>query len=158
MSPLMYAKLAGCAAVLGAAGWLGYSVRGSEVAALKVKHAETLTGIANAAREAADKARKAEYAQAEAFNAVAQQYEKAKTDDVQAAKARVIDDVRSGRLRVRLCPNEVPGPAKVAASASEPNAATDSGTGLVAAAIGIGSACDAQVRALQAILRGEREQ
>lgn len=157
MSPLMYAKLAGCAAVLGAAGWLGYSVRGSEVAALKVKHAEVLTEIANAAREAADKARKAEYAQAEAFNAVAQQYEKAKTDDVQAAKARVIDDVRSGRLRVRLCPNEVPGPAKAPTSASKPDAAADSGAGLVAAAIGIGAACDAQVRALQSILRGERE-
>lgn len=158
MSPLLYAKLAGCVAVLGAAGWLGYSVRGSEVAALKVKHAQTLTEIANAAREAADKARKAEHAQAEAFNTVAQQYEKAKTDDVQAAKARVIDDVRSGRLRVRLCPNEVSGSAKVAASAGEPDTAADSGTGLVAAAIGIGAACDAQVRALQSILRGEREQ
>lgn len=158
MNILMYAKLAGCAAVLGAAGWLGYSVRGSEVAALRVKHAETLTGIANSAREAADKARKAEYAQAEAFNAVAQQYEKAKIDDVQAAKARVIDDVRSGRLRVRLCPNEVSGSTKAPASSSQPDAAPDGGAGLVAAAIGIGAACDAKVRALQSILRGEREQ
>lgn len=157
MSPLMYAKLAGCAAVLGAAGLLGYYVGGREVSDLRVKHAEALSGIANAAREAADKARKAEYAQAEAFNAVSQQYEKAKTDDVQAAKARVIDDVRSGRLRVRLCPNEVPGSAKATASAGQPDAAPDSGTGLVAAAIGIGAACDAQVRALQSILREERK-
>lgn len=132
-------------------GWHfgGLSARG-DVAKLVQKHAQE-------AQEASEKLRRAEHEQASAFNAIAKKYEKEKADEIEAIKARVLADVRSGRVRVRICPQTVPGSPDPSTGPGEPDAATDSGAGIAAAALGIGAKCDAQVKALQTLLTEERK-
>jgi len=116
--------------------------------------AETAKLSAQAQADAQAKARAIEQAKAKAVAAVAESYERGKAD-AQATADRVAADLRAGTLRLRRewagC--ETRGLSAASAATRELDAASDVRADLAGAAIRVGAECDAQVTALQAILR-----
>lgn len=116
--------------------------------------AETAKLAAQAQADAQAKARAIEQAQAKAVADIAESYEKGKAD-AQATADRVAADLRAGSLRLRRewagC--ETSRLSAAAASARELDAAEQSRADSAARIVRAADTCDAQVSALQAILR-----
>ena len=138
-----------------AAVMLAMHFRGSLAVSRDLQHqAESRASQLDANLKASEAARKAEQAQADKFQAIAQQYEQDKTDAEDRA-SKLAADLRAERVRLRpewRC--EVP------ASATS-SGQRDAGTALRAESasriIGNAAEADAQIRQLQAILRAERQ-
>lgn len=141
-------------------GWLGYYYGG--------KHADAEAELAMAAHIALDRqaeldateaAREAEQKLAEALAGASDAYEKGKRD-AQAESERVVDELRTGALRMRdrWLGCEAVRVSVPAAAAGEPDAGArdreESASRIVRAA----AEADAQIRGLQQLLRLEREQ
>lgn len=130
----------------------------TEVLELKLQYAQETAHVAKLAKDAAEKARKAEHAWGDTFIAIALQHEKERTDGAQAAYDRAVDDVRTGRLKLRpwwTCP--VPRAAKTPGSAGKPDDAADLRAEAAARIVRIGAEADAYARACQATLIAERQ-
>jgi hypothetical protein len=103
-------------------------------------------------------ARVAEHAQAVRFGLAANQYEQDKTN-AEANASQLAADLRAERVRLRpawRCPAAgVPG---VAASAGQPDAAANDRAESAGRVVRASADADAQIRALQAILKSERNE
>jgi hypothetical protein len=124
------------------------------VSADRQHQAESRAAQLDANLKASEAARKAEQAQADRFQAIAQQYEQDKTD-AEARATRLAADLRAERVRLRpewRC--EVP---STPASAGKPDAAADDRSKGAADIVRAAADADAQIRGLQAILRVERQ-
>lgn len=118
--------------------------------------AENAAEQANASRLASEQARKAETELADLANEAAAEYERGK-QDAQMVADRVVDDLRAGNLRLRRqwqgCEARVP---EAPASSSEPDAAPADREGSAGRIVRAAAACDAQVTALQALVKADR--
>lgn len=123
------------------------------VSADRQHQAESRAAQLDVALKASEKARAAEHAQAEQFQAIAQQYEQDKKD-AEADSKRLAADLRAERVRLRPEWRCVP---QVAASTREPDAAADLRAEGASRLIGNADAADAEIRRLQEILRSERQ-
>lgn len=96
-------------------------------------------------------------AQAEAIAQIGFRYEREKADALKAQDA-VIADLRSGAIRLRKQWRCSPAPVSDAPSgAGSPDDAADLRNTDAGNLIGIAASCDAQVRALQAVITTDRE-
>lgn len=116
--------------------------------------AETAKLAAQAQADAQAKARAIEQAQAKAVAEIAESYEKGKAD-AQATADRVAADLRAGTLRLRRewAQCETGRLSEAAASAREFDAAEQSRAESAGRIVRAAAECDAQVSALQAIVR-----
>lgn len=152
---MRWVKWALAAALLVAAGLIGYRIAASEgraeIATLQMTYAEQAKAAAAAALERERK-------QAADFAATAQQYEQDKAN-AKADADRVAADLRSGalRLRDRWATQVLAGQAAVAAGSGQPDAAADDGAEGPADLVRAAADADSQIRWLQAILTKERQ-
>lgn len=113
---------------------------------------------AEAEARAQQAARDTEQRHARELNEIAARYEQDKRD-AQAKADAVVADLRSGNLRLRRewqgC--ETNSLSRAAASASQPNDRADDRERLASLVVRAGAECDARVKALQDVLRKERE-
>lgn len=124
------------------------------VSADRQHRAEERAAQLDANLKASEAARKAEQAQADKFQAIAQQYEQDKTDAEDRA-SKLAADLRAERVRLRpewRC--EVPA---ASTGSGKPDAAADVRAEGASHLVGNADAADAQIRQLQAILRAERQ-
>ena len=147
--------LAALAVLAVAAAMLAMHFRGSLAVSRDLQHrAEERAAQLDANLKASEAARKAEQAQADKFQAIAQQYEQDKTDAEDRA-SKLAADLRAERVRLRpewRC--DVP---QASASAGQPDAAADVRAEGASHLVGNADAADAEIRQLQAILRAERQ-
>jgi Skp family chaperone for outer membrane proteins len=124
------------------------------VSADRQHQAEQRAAQLDANLKASEAARAEEQAQADRFQAIAQQYEQDKTD-AEARATRLAADLRAERVRLR------PEWACRVPEASTSAGQRDAGAALRAESasriIGNAAEADAQIRALQAILKAERQ-
>jgi hypothetical protein len=127
-----------------------------EAAKLKAKHAEVLRGIADEAREVADKVRMREHEVSKDIAAIATAYEDDKHAAVKQARDSVLADVRSGRIRLRAFTSQAganatsPAACQCDGQAASGSQDADSLVGRVAESIAIAAEADAQLSACQA--------
>lgn len=119
--------------------------------------AEAVAVQAQSNASAQARAREAEHASAERLNEIAEAYERGKRD-AQATSDRVAANLRAGNLRLR---NEWAGCetqrlSDAAASASVVDAGADDRSESAGRIVRAARECDAQVRALQALVRADR--
>lgn len=147
--------LAALAVLAVTAGMLAMHFRWAlAVSADRQHQAETRAAQLDASLKESEAARKAEQAKAAHFATVAQQYEQDKTD-AEAASQRLAADLRAERVRLRpewRC--DVP---QAAPSAGKPDAAADDRAASAVRVVRAAADADAQIRALQAILKAERQ-
>lgn len=132
-----------------------------EVAQLKAKHAETLQGIADEAREVANAVRMREQIVAQDIAAIATAYEDKRHAAVKQARDSVLDDVRAGRIRLRPFASQASAPTvatspaacKCDVQAASGSQDADSLAGRVAESIAIAAEADAQLSACQATVK-----
>lgn len=138
-----------------AAVMLAMHFRGAAAVSADLQHqAEQRAAQLDANLKASEAARKAEQAQADKFQAIAQQYEQDKTDAEDRA-SKLAADLRAERVRLRpewRC--DVPA---ASASAGKPDAGTALRAEGASHLVGNADAADAEIRRLQAILRAERQ-
>lgn len=145
---VMAALLAGTSLYAHHRGYVaGQAVGNAAVASLKADLAEATAAATTAAR-------KAEQAQADALSAAAQSYERGR-DDAQAHADRVIADLRAGNIRLRArwsapAACRVPAPAASVARADAAERSRQESAGRIVLAA---DQCDAQVAALQDVIR-----
>lgn len=129
-----------------------------DLAEAKADYAQLKESSAKAALEAEKTVRAQENKLAAASAAVSESYEKG-VADAQAVSARVVDDLRAGNLKLRQqwrgCEaNRVSNAAAAAIGADEEDRHRRESAGRIVRAA---AECDAQVNALQAFVRGERD-
>jgi hypothetical protein len=98
--------------------WLGGRGEATAHAQTKAKHAETMRAIAEEAREVATKVRLREHQVAQDVAAIATAYEDQRNAIQSTARAAVLADIRSGRIRLRDHTQAVPAAAQAATPAS----------------------------------------
>lgn len=156
-----YIKWGAALALLVAAFFAGYHVAAQagriKLAAVTQANAEAAQNVAELTTKASEEARDAEHKQAIAFDAIAGQYEQDKAH-AEADQARLVADLRAERVRLRAawrCPAAgVPG---ASARAGQPDAAAEQRIQGASDLVRAAADADAQIRALQAILRAERK-
>ncbi len=124
------------------------------VSADRQYRAEERAAQLDVALKASEKARAAEHAQAEQFQAIAQQYEQDKIS-AEANSKQLAADLRAERVRLRpewAC--RVP---ETATGAGQRDAGAALRAESASRIIGSAAEADAQIRQLQAILRAERQ-
>lgn len=121
---------------------------------IETSRADAAAALASAERSA----REAEAAHASAAARIAMSYEQGKTD-AQATADRVVADLNAGSIQLRRdwagC--ETARLSDAVARASEPDAAEQSRAERAGRIVRAAAACDAQVTALQALVRADRE-
>lgn len=134
-----------------AAGW---SWRGSRAAAASNKAALAQSKAETAAQAGA---RTAEHASAQRANEIAESYERGK-QDAQDTASRIAADLRSGNIKLRdaWAGCETQRLSDAAASASKPDAGADDRGESAARIVRAAADADAQIRALQALVRADR--
>lgn len=129
----------------------------SRLQRLQLRAAEAQAEMAAAAASAAQAARAIEQAQALADAAIAESYERGKSD-AQAAADRVVADLNAGTLRLRRewagC--ETQRLSDAAAATRELDAAEQGRAASAGRIVRAAAECDAQVSALQALVRADR--
>lgn len=152
VNALLYLAIA--AMLLLGSGAIGHRMATAELTA---KFKDHLVSDARKAEEAEAKARLAEHQLATAQSAVAAAYEQGK-QDAETEQQRVLDDLRSGALRLRRqwgsC--ETQRLSATAAAAAELDAARRDREDSAARIVRAAAQCDAQVSGLQDLLRAER--
>lgn len=113
---------------------------------------------ATAQAAAVTDARKAEQAMAELHAEIAESYEKGKTD-AQVTADRVVADLNAGALRLqrRWASCETSRLSEAAATAAQPDAGSDDRAASASRIVRAAAAADAQIAALQALVRSDRE-
>lgn len=142
------AAFALCAGMWIAGDVHGHKASNAKIATLQASYAETLAKYETQAR-AKEQAQAATIAQIDAQHAQ-------EMKDAQAAADRTIADLRAGTLKLRkrwTCPR-VP---EVAASPGKSDAAADDRAASAARIVRAADEADATIRALQEILRAERQ-
>lgn len=133
--------------------WWQFQHHNSTIARIAAEHEAER---ANAAAIASEQARKAEAALADLANEVAAEYQRG-LEDARLTSDRVVADLRAGNLRLRRqwqgCENRMP---EAPASAREPDAAATDRNESAGRIVRAAAACDAQVTALQALVRADR--
>lgn len=131
---------------------------GANLSACQKVHAESVRDYAIASAQAHSRALEIERTRALASAAIAQAYEKGK-DDARTATDRVAADLRAGNIRLRdaWAGCETDRLSAATASAAGVDAAASDRAGSAGRIIGAAAACDAQVTALQALVRADRE-
>lgn len=133
--------------------WWQFQHHNSTVARIAAEHEAER---ANAAATASEQARKAEAALADLANEVAAEYQRG-LEDARLTSERVVDDLRAGNLRLRRqwqgCEARV---SEAPAGPGEPDAAPADRAGSAGRIVRAAAACDAQVTALQALVRSDR--
>lgn len=149
------------AVAIGAALWFGGAAHGrrTQLAIDAGKYEALKAGYAEKLADAVDAAQARQQAQAESIAAIDAQHAR----ELQHAKQdadRTIADLRAGAVRLREqwrgceAAASVPG---AAAGTSQPDAAAELRAASAARIIGAAAAADAQIRALQAVIRAERQ-
>lgn len=145
------AAIAGLLLALSAGGvqTLRLSHAQTALAQAATEKAEAAAQVATARALASESARVEEQSRAAAVNAVANAYERGKTD-AQAVADRVAGELRSGTVRLRaeiraLAARGVP---SSPGAAGEPADAAERGESLIGSAVGVGKACDLRIDAL----------
>ncbi len=136
---------------------LSFRTSAAVSAAGRVAAEQRANGLAQDLKQS-EAARVAEHAQAVRFGLAANQFEQDKTD-AESHASKLAADLRAERVRLRptwRCPAaSVPG---VAASAGQPDAAAADRAESAARVVRAAADADAQIRALQAILKSERNE
>ena len=129
--------------------------RASAAVSADLQHqAESRAAQLDASLKASEKARADEHAKAEQFQAIAQQYEQDKLH-AEADSKRLAADLRAERVRLRpVWRCDVP---QAPAGAGKPDAGTDDRAASAARVVRAAADADDQIRAIQAILRAERQ-
>lgn len=130
----------------------------ADMADMRADAEKALAEAAKAETKAVERARKAEQANAQAVNDAAAQYEQGKRDG-ESREAERVAGLQSGNLRLRreiaaLHTERLSGSA---AASGQLSPEAQRGAELVAAAIGVGATCDAQVSGLQAAYEALRK-
>lgn len=137
------------------AGMLAMHFRGAAAVSADRQHqAESRADQLGASLKASEVARAKEHAQAEYFHAISGQYEQDKLH-AEADSKRLAADLRAERVRLRpewRC--DVP---QAPASASKPDAGADDRAASASRIVRAAADADDQIRALQAILKAERQ-
>jgi Sec-independent protein translocase protein TatA len=147
--------LAALAVLVVAAGMLAMHFRGALAVSRDLQHqAQSRAAQLDADLKASEKARADEHAKAEQFQAIAQQYEQDK-NDAQGRADKLAADLRAERVRLRpewRC--DVP---QAPIRSGKPDAAADDRAASAARVVRAAADADDQIRALQAILKVERQ-
>lgn len=121
-------------------------------------YARQQLAMADAALVAERYARAIEAERAKRSAAIAESYEKGKSD-AEVTAVRVVDDLRTGALRMRhqwaAC--ETDRLSAATAAASQPDAAADDRASSAGRIVRAAAQADAQIAALQALVRADRE-
>lgn len=146
--------LAALAVLAVTAGMFALHFRASAAVSADRQHrAEERAAQLDVALKQSEQARAAEHAQAEQFQAIAQQYEQDKLH-AEADSKRLAADLRAERVRLRPEWRCVP---QVAASTREPDAAADDRAASASRVVRAAADADDQIRRLQEILKAERQ-
>src|SRR5690349_21771354 len=146
--------LVGLAVLAVTAVMLAMHFRGAAAVSADRQHqAESRAAQLDVALKASEKARAAEHAQTEQFQAIAQQYEQDKLH-AEADSKRLAADLRAERVRLRPEWRCVP---EATTSAGQRDAGAALRAESASRIIGNAAEADAQIRQLQAILRAERQ-
>jgi hypothetical protein len=131
-----------------------------QVAKLTAKHAETMRAIAEEARAVANMVRLREHQVAQDVAAIATAYEDKRNAIQSTARAAVLADIRSGRIRLRDHTQAVPSTAQAATAPGGSDGQAQGGgihpgdlAGPVAESIAVAAQADAQLTACQATLQ-----
>lgn len=146
--------------LIGFGWWLGGRGEATAHAQTKAKHAETLRAIAEEARAVANMVRLREHQVAQDVAAIATAYEDKRNAIQSTARAAVLADIRSGRIRLRDHTQAVPSTAQAATAPGGSDGQAQGGgihpgdlAGPVAESIAVAAQADAQLTACQATLQ-----
>ena len=156
---LPYVKEAGALVLLALLAWAGHGLYRAGYNAANMRAEKVIGEFAKAEAEAQAKAREAEQDASKRVAAIAEQHEQDKRD-AQSAADRLAADLRAGNVRLR---DEWAGCATdrlsgAAASAAELDAARKLQAESLKRIAAITGEADAKERALQAVVRADREQ